>query len=125
MTVIYNTETEKLDSGFLENGLLVDGKPGKLNDNQVELAVVYNIKPEISTNENGTLTGYTTENWVVDLPNEEYRKEYQIIPYSSDAILQIEKDKYKNSLNWGQLEDRLQATYLPSTLVLQLFQVTQ
>ena len=26
MTVIYNTETEKLDSKFLENGYLVDGE---------------------------------------------------------------------------------------------------
>lgn len=115
MTIIYNTDTEKLESKFLENGYIVDNKPGKLNPNQVELAVVYEIKPTPNVNANGVQTQWVSEDWQVDLVAEEYRKVYTVNDYTAEQIAEFEKQRYIASLQWEQLEDDLETTFIPST----------
>ena len=70
-TTIYNTTTEEAGA-FRKSPYMVDGKPGKLPSNKVELKVIENDRPTTDQDEVAEST------WVADLENKEYRKEWTV-----------------------------------------------
>lgn len=114
-TVIYNTSTQKTTTQFMPNGYLVDGQPGTLNAPLVELTIVYSAEPTPNINDNGIPTQWVSAEWVADLVNDEYRKEYQLNDYTAEQIAEFEHQQYLASLQWEQLEDDLETTFIPST----------
>lgn len=70
-TILYNTHTSKLGQRFTPQ-YLVDGKPGKLPSHIIELAIVDNPRPET------TETETAKSEWVVDVEQREYRREWTV-----------------------------------------------
>ena len=60
ITILYNTETNKPISGYLQGGYTVDGKPQSVELPIVELEVITQAAPEI------TDTQKRSSEWVVD-----------------------------------------------------------
>lgn len=71
MTILYNTIEDKLGQRFNPQ-YLVDGKPGKLPSDIIELAIVDNPRPET------TETQTVSQKWVIDIEQREYRQEWTV-----------------------------------------------
>jgi len=71
MTILYNTTKDKLGNSY-EPQYLVDGKPGKLPAEIIELAIVDNPRPQI------TDTQTAKSEWIIDVEQKEYRKEWTV-----------------------------------------------
>ena len=79
MTILYNTTTEKLGQRY-DPQYLVDGKPGKLPDHIVELAIVETERPLT------TETQTASQEWVIDTEQREYRHEWTVRELITEEI---------------------------------------
>jgi hypothetical protein len=79
MTILYNTQENKLGQRF-DPQYLVDGKPGKLPDHILELAIVDNPRPKI------TETQTASQEWVIDTEQLEYRQEWAVIELTKQEL---------------------------------------
>ena len=88
-TTIYNTTTE--EAGVISpEPYMVDGKPGILPDNLIELPVIETQRPQI------TETQKLKSSWVADLENMEYRHEWQVIDLTNEEIQSKRQSRYQS-----------------------------
>jgi hypothetical protein len=82
MTILYNTETQKTVSGFLNPYYIVDGQRPDLPQNVVELEVNYVNTPQYDKN-----TQRIQSEWEVNLIDKTYYQKHTIIDKSQHEIL--------------------------------------
>jgi len=78
-TIFYNTTTAKLGKSRA-TPYTVDGQPGILPDNIIELEVIEAERPVISEMETAAME------WVIDLPMNQYRQEWTIRDLTDEEI---------------------------------------
>lgn len=100
ITILYNTETNKAISGYLNGGYTVDGKPQAVELPIVELEVITTARPEITDTQRATST------WVADTVLNQYRMEWTVIDKTEEeqiadfenAALQAEESLKEKAL---------------------------
>jgi hypothetical protein len=93
MTILYNTETQKTVSGFLNPHYIVDGQRPQLPQDLVELTVDYVNIPEYDK-----VSQRIQTEWVVNLSNQSYYQKHTIIDKSQYEIL-VEDWQFLNHIN--------------------------
>ena len=78
-TIFYNTLTEELGKS-MATPYTVDGQPGILPDNIIELEVIEAERPVISELETAAME------WVIDLPMNQYRQEWTVRNLTEEEI---------------------------------------
>jgi len=80
-TIFYNTLTEELGKARA-TPYTVDGQPGILPENIIELEVIEAERPVISELETAAME------WVIDLPMNQYRQEWTVRDLTEEEIIQ-------------------------------------
>jgi hypothetical protein len=80
-TILYNTETNKPITGYLEGGYKVDGKPQAVELPIVELEVISTVTPEI------TAVQKLSSEWVVDMEEGAYRLVWTVMDKTEQEII--------------------------------------
>jgi len=111
-TRLYNTNTQEFTSQVFKGGYFIDGQKPALPEGIVELEQVQPVEPTFDE----ATQRLERSKGEVDLQAGTYtRFSYQVIDLSAEEIAEKEKQEYLAGLNWGQLEDDLEQTPLPSS----------
>ena len=100
ITILYNTETNKPISGYLQGGYTVDGKPQAVSAPIIELEVITTARPEILD------TQKISNEWIVDIEAKLYvltwyvedKTEEEIIADFESAAKQAEESLKEKAL---------------------------